>query len=218
MSPIRVLLTDDHELILDSLSLLLSRIDGVEVTGTLNDSRDVLDFLRNNEVDILLSDLNMPDLNGINLTLQIRQLFPHVKVLMLSITEDADSIREAFRAGISGYVMKKAGKAELEKALKTIARGDKYFSESVMIQLVAMPMEPIRPSDEVAAPLVSLTDREIEIIRHVSQELSTSAIAEKLFISPGTVETHRHNILRKLGVKNSIGIIKYAVKYGLISS
>jgi len=218
MSPIRVLLTDDHELILDSLSLLLSRIDGVEVIGTLNDSREVLDFLRNNEVDILLTDLNMPDLNGINLTLQIRQFFPHVKVLMLSITEDADSIREAFRAGISGYVMKKAGKAELEKAVKTIARGDKYFSESVMTQLVAMPMEPIRPSDEVASPLVSLTDREIEIIRHVSQELSTSAIAEKLFISPGTVETHRHNILRKLGVKNSIGIIKYAVKYGLISS
>ncbi|MCY7352583.1 MAG: response regulator transcription factor [Cytophagaceae bacterium] len=216
MVPIRVLLTDDHEMILDSLSLLLSRIDGVEVVGTINDSREVIGFLRKNEVDILLTDMNMPDLNGINLTLQIRQQFPRLKVLMLSITEDADSIREAFRAGISGYVMKKAGKAELEKALKTIARGEKYFSESVMTQLVALPMEPLRASDEVLAPLAALTEREIEIIRHVAQELSTTAIAEKLFISPGTVETHRHNILRKLGVKNSIGIIKYAVKYGLL--
>ncbi|GAB3698411.1 response regulator transcription factor [Spirosoma flavus] len=215
-APIRVVLTDDHEIILDSLSLLLSRIDGIEVVGTFNDSRDVAGFIEENEVDILLTDMDMPDLNGINLTLQIRQLFPQLKVLMLTVSEDADKIREAFRAGISGYVMKKAGKAELERALKTLARGEKYFSESVMSQLMALPVEPVRSTDEAPAPLVPLTDREIEIIKLVAQELSTNAIADKLFISPGTVETHRHNILRKLGVKNSIGIIKYAVKHGLL--
>lgn len=216
MSPIRVIITDDHEMILDSLSLLLSRIEGVEVIATFNDSREVVDFLNQNTIDVVLSDMNMPHLDGINLTLQIRQHFPDVKVLMLTISEDVDSIRDAFRAGISGYVMKKAGKAELEKALKTVARGEKYFSESVMTKLMALPVEPIRPSDEAPAPLAPLTDRELEIIRLVAQELSTNAIAEKLFISPGTVETHRHNILRKLGVKNSIGIIKYAVKHGLL--
>jgi DNA-binding NarL/FixJ family response regulator len=215
-APIRVLLTDDHEIILDSLSLLLSRIDGVEVVGTLVDSRKVIDFLHVNEVDILLTDMDMPDLNGINLTLQVRQHCPQIKVLMLTVSEDANSIREAFRAGISGYVMKKAGKAELEKALRTIARGEKYFSESVMTQLVALPMEPVRVADEAPAPLAPLTDRELEIIRLIAQELSTNAIADTLFISPGTVETHRHNILRKLGVKNSIGIIKYALRHGLI--
>lgn len=215
-APIRVLLTDDHEIILDSLSLLLSRIDGVEVVGTLVDSRKVIDFLHVNDVDILLTDMDMPDLNGIDLTLQVRQHCPQIKVLMLTVSEDANSIREAFRAGISGYVMKKAGKAELEKALRTIARGDKYFSESVMTQLVALPMEPVRVADEAPAPLAPLTDRELEIIRLIAQELSTNAIADTLFISPGTVETHRHNILRKLGVKNSIGIIKYALRHGLI--
>ncbi|MFC5409023.1 response regulator [Larkinella bovis] len=216
MTPIRVLLTDDHEIILDSLALLLSRIEGVEVVGTLNDSREVLDFLKTHDVDLLLSDMNMPHLDGINLTLKIRQHFPNIRVLMLTVSEEADSIREAFRAGISGYVMKKAGKAELEKAVKTIARGEKYFSESVMTQLVALPVASVRPQDEAPAPLAPLTDREIEIIRLVAQELSTNAIADKLFISPGTVETHRHNILRKLGVKNSIGIIKYAVRHGLL--
>lgn len=215
-SSIRVLLTDDHEIILDSLSLLLSRIEGVEVIGTLNDSRQVVGFLQDNEADILLTDMDMPLLNGINLTLQVRQQFPQIKVLMLTVSEDADKIREAFRAGISGYVMKRAGKAELEKALKTLARGEKYFSESVMTQLMALPVDTIRPSDEAPAPITPLTDREIEIIKLVAQELSTNAIADKLFISPGTVETHRHNILRKLGVKNSIGIIKYAVKHGLL--
>lgn len=216
MTPIRVLLTDDHEMILDSLALLLSRIEGVEVVGSLNDSRKVLDFLRNHEVDVLLSDLNIPHLDGIQLTLQLRQQFPHVKVLMLSVSEEADAIRQAFRAGISGYVMKRASKAELEKALRTIARGEKYFSESVMTQLMALPAEPLRASDEVTPPVGVLTDRELEIVRLIAQEHSTTAIAEKLFISPGTVETHRHNILRKLGVKNSIGIIKYAVRYGLL--
>lgn len=213
---IRVLLTDDHEIILDSLSLLLSRIEGVEVVGTLNDSRDVVSFLHTHEVDILLTDMDMPDLNGINLTLKVRQAFPQLKVLMLTVSENADNIREAFRAGISGYVMKKAGKAELERALRTLARGEKYFSESVMTQLMALPVETVRPTDEAPAPIAPLTDRELEIIGLIAQELSTNAIAEKLFISPGTVETHRHNILRKLGVKNSIGIIKYAVKHGLL--
>lgn len=216
MAAIRVVLTDDHEIILDSLSLLLSRIEGVEVIGTLNDSREVVDFLRDHEADLLLTDMNMPQLSGIELTLKVRQHFPHMRVLMLTVSEDADSIREAFRAGISGYVMKKASKAELERAIKTIARGEKYFSESVMTQLVAMPVDPVRVVDEAPAPIAPLTDRELEIIRHIAQELSTNAIADKLFISPGTVETHRHNILRKLGVKNSIGIIKYAVKHGLL--
>ena len=216
MSAIRVVITDDHEIILDSLSLLLSRIEGIEVIGTINDSREVIDFLQDHEADILLTDMNMPLLSGIDQTLKIRQQFPHMKVLMLTVSEDADSIREAFRAGISGYVMKKASKAELEKALKTVARGEKYFSESVMTQLVALPADTIRVVDEAPALLTPLTDREIEIIRNIAQELSTNAIADKLFISPGTVETHRHNILRKLGVKNSIGIIKYAVKHGLL--
>ncbi len=213
---IRVLLTDDHEMILDSLSLLLSRIEGVDVVGTLMDSRQVIDFLHDCPVDVLLTDMEMPALNGIDLTRTVREQFPAVQVLMLTVSEDADNIREAFRAGISGYVMKKAGKTELERALRTVARGEKYFSESVMTRLVALPTDPIQPTATVPAPLSPLTDRELDIVRLIAQELSTNAIADALFISPGTVETHRHNILRKLGVKNSIGIIKYALRAGLV--
>ncbi|MFN8355053.1 MAG: response regulator transcription factor [Spirosomataceae bacterium] len=216
MSAIKVLLTDDHEIVLDSLSLLLSTIEDVEVVGTLNDSRKVYDFLANQPVDILLSDLNMPHLSGIDLTLQVRQYYPSVKVLMLTVSENAEEIRGAFRAGISGYVMKKAGKAELSRAIKSIADGNKYFSEAVMLQLMAMPEEPVARDEAPSLEPVALTDREIEVIRLIAQELSTSEIADKLFISIGTVETHRHNILRKLGVKNAIGIIKYAMRHKLI--
>jgi DNA-binding NarL/FixJ family response regulator len=212
----RVLLTDDHEMILDSLSLLLSRIEGVNVIGTLIDSRQVLDFLHAHPVDVLLTDMEMPYLNGIELTQAVRTQFPALPVLMLTVSDEADSIREAFRAGISGYVMKKAGKAELERALRTVARGEKYFSESVMTRLTALPAELTQPSPPPPAPVSPLTERELDIVRLIAQELSTNAIADALFISPGTVETHRHNILRKLGVKNSIGIIKYALRAGLV--
>lgn len=213
--PIRVLITDDHQIVLDSLSLLISTIPGMEVVGTLNDSRKVVAYLENHEIDVLVTDLSMPYLTGIDLTLQVRGKFPQLKILMLTVSEDADTIRKAFQAGISGYVMKKANRAELERALTTVASGEKYFSEAVMKELLN-PASLTHSTDEPPAEPIAVTPRELEIIRLIAQELSTSEIAERLFISVGTVETHRHNILRKLGVKNAIGIIKYAVKHKLV--
>jgi len=211
--PIRVLITDDHQIVLDSLSLLISTIPDMEVIGTLNDSRKVLAFLENHEIDILVTDLSMPYLTGIDLTLQVRSQFPQLKILMLTVSEDAETIRKSFQAGISGYVMKKANRAELERALTKVASGEKYFSEAVMKELLSTIAI---TSDELPSEPIAVTPRELEIIRLIAQELSTSEIAERLFISAGTVETHRHNILRKLGVKNAIGIIKYAVKHKLV--
>ncbi|WP_037325870.1 response regulator [Runella zeae] len=213
---IRVLITDDHQIVLDSLSLLISTIPAMEVVGTLNDSRKVLGFLDTHEIDILVTDLSMPYLSGVALTLQVRQKFPNLKILMLTVSEDADNIRQAFQAGISGYVMKKANRAELERALTTVARGEKYFSEAVMKELLSPASLAATSNEEIPSEPIAVTARELEIIRLIAQELSTSEIAERLFISVGTVETHRHNILRKLGVKNAIGIIKYAVKNKLV--
>lgn len=214
--PIRVVITDDHQIVLDSLSLLISTIPNMEVVGTLNDSRKVFTFLETNEADVLVTDLSMPYLTGVDLTLQVRSKFPQLKILMLTVSEDADTIRKAFQAGIAGYVMKKANRAELERALTTVASGEKYFSEAVMKELLSPSALTATPTDELPGQPIAVTSRELEIIRLIAQELSTSEIAERLFISVGTVETHRHNILRKLGVKNSIGIIKYAVKHKLV--
>ncbi|MFN3378144.1 MAG: response regulator [Runella zeae] len=213
---IRELITDDHQIVLDSLSLLISTIPAMEVVGTLNDSRKVLGFLDTHEIDILVTDLSMPYLSGVALTLQVRQKFPNLKILMLTVSEDADNIRQAFQAGVSGYVMKKANRAELERALTTVARGEKYFSEAVMRELLSPASLAATSNEELPSEPIAVTARELEIIRLIAQELSTSEIAERLFISVGTVETHRHNILRKLGVKNAIGIIKYAVKNKLV--
>ena len=187
-----------------------------EVVGTYGSGTEVINALtENSNIDAILSDYNMGGLNGIEMTRVIKQRFPHVKVLLLTVSEDAETIKEAFEAGVAGYVMKKAGKAELQKALQTIALGEKYYSESVVFELLNR--------DKKIGDLVQesntqglLTERELEIIRLIAKELSTNQIAEKLFISPATVETHRHNILKKLGVKNSIGIVMYAVNNKIV--
>lgn len=213
---LRVLITDDHQILLDSLSLLISTIPGVEIAGTVNDSRKVLHVLENDEIDVLVTDFNMPHLTGIDLTLQVREKFPKLKILMLTVSEDADTIRQAFQAGISGYVMKKANRAELERAITTVASGDKYFSEAVMKELLSPASMQAPAHEDIPSTPIAVTSRELEIIKLIAQELSTTEIAERLFISVGTVETHRHNILRKLNVKNAIGIIKYAMRHKLV--
>jgi len=214
-NPIRVLLVDDHQIILDSLSLLFNLIDQVEVVGAYNDPRDVPEALAKEKVEIVITDFSMPYMNGVQLTLQIKELYPDVKVIMLTVADQGDAIQDAYRAGISGYVMKKADRQELELAVKTVARGQMYFNEEVMKSMLTQ--APSHHLDLMEGEKLSqLTKRELEIIRLLALEHSTAEIAEKLFISVGTVETHRHNIMRKLDAKNVIGVIKFALKYDLV--
>jgi DNA-binding NarL/FixJ family response regulator len=208
---IKVLLVDDHKLILDSLSLLLGLIDDVEIVGTIDDSRKVLDFLSENKVDVLITDLNMPHMDGIELSFKVKEVYPEQKILMLTVNDSHDLISNAFKAGISGYVMKKAGREELSKAIMAIHSGSLYYSQDVMKTLLAGPDE-----DEGSEKIKTLTKRELEIIKLMAQEKTSGEISSELFISVGTVETHRHNVFKKLGVKNIVGVIKFALKYKLI--
>ncbi|MEY4539000.1 MAG: hypothetical protein RLZZ306_757 [Bacteroidota bacterium] len=133
----RILIADDHQFILESIEILISTMPEYEVVGAYSNGKELLNSLRTHEnIDIVMSDFNMPEMNGIELTYQIRQFYPNIKVLLLTVSEDANTIQEAFKAGVSGYVMKKAGKAEFELALKTIASGKKFYSESVVFELL----------------------------------------------------------------------------------
>lgn len=208
---VRVLLVDDHQIILDSLELLFGLMEGIEVVATLNDSRKVLDTLAETEVDLVITDLTMPYVDGIELSFRVKEKYPDLKILMLTVNDQGDRIQDAFKAGISGYVMKKADRNELENAIRTVAAGQLHFSQEVMKSLLSATGE-----DDSAEKLKHLTKREIEIIKLIVQEQSSAEIAEKLFISLGTVETHRHNIFKKLNVKNSIGLVKFALKYKLM--
>ncbi len=210
----RILLVDDHQVILDSLKLLFKTIDNIEVVGILNDSRKVMEFIENEPVDILISDLHMPHLSGIDLTLLLKNIAPNVKVILLTMAEDALHIREALRAGVHGYVLKKATKDELEKAISQVSAGKKYYSEAVIDELASSPDDDL--NNNKPENIEKLTSREIEILKMITMEFSTSEIADKLFISVPTVESHRSNLMKKLHVKSAIGMAKYALKHGLV--
>lgn len=208
---IRILLVDDHQIILDSLSLLFDLMDGITLVDAVNDSRKVLQILEEKTVDMLITDMSMPYMNGIELSFQVKEKFPDMKILMLTVNDQGDRIQDAFKAGISGYVMKKAGRVELENAIRNIAAGQLHFSQEVMRTLLST-----KEGDDQFEKIKHLTKREVEIIKLIVREYSSAEIAEKLFISQGTVETHRHNIFKKLDVKNAIGLVKFALKYKLI--
>lgn len=214
----RILIADDHQFILESIEILLSTLPDFEVVGTYSNGRELLNSLAIHEnIDLVMTDYNMPEMNGIELTYKIRQNYPAIKVLLLTVSEEVQTIQEAFQAGVSGYVMKKAGKEEFEKAIKIVASGKKYYSESVVFELLNRDKKMSDlVGDTIKDDLMNLSAREIEIIKLIAEEHSTNVIAEKLFLSPATVETHRHNILKKLRIKNSIGLVKFAMKNGLI--
>jgi DNA-binding NarL/FixJ family response regulator len=213
MTPTHLLIVDDHQLILDSLQTLFASIHNVRVVGTTNDSRRVSDMLACTGADVLLCDLHMPHLSGIDLTLLLRRTHPTVKVLLLTMADDAQTIREAVRAGVAGYMLKRAGRDELEKAVTAVMKGQRYFSSEVMGQLAEL--EETKTAD--GDPLTALTDREVDVLRLIANENPTHQIAQKLFISVPTVETHRRHLMQKLGVKSVVGMVKFAMKHGLVA-
>lgn len=214
----RILIADDHQFILESIEILISTMLDYEVVGTYSNGPEVLEALKFHEnIDLILTDNNMPELSGIELTYQVRQLYPKIKVILLTVSEDAETIQAAFNAGVSGYVMKKAGKNEFENALKTVASGKKYYSESVVFELLNRDKNIAELANEpIADKLKILSEREIEIIKLIANELNTNEIANKLFLSPATIETHRHNILKKLNIKSSIGLVRFALDNRLV--
>lgn len=209
----RIILVDDHRIILDSLSVLFGTMQGIELVGAFDDSRLVLPFLQRNQVDVLITDLTMPFLDGIALTAQVKQEFPALKVLMLTVNDSPDLIRDAFLAGVAGYVVKKAGRNELERAIHAVAKGDLYYSQEVMATILVR-QDSAKMNER--AMLSSLTQRELEILRLLVEEKSSNQIASELYISSGTVENHRYKIFKKLGVSNVVGAVKFALKYKLV--
>ncbi|AUD07500.1 DNA-binding response regulator [Spirosoma pollinicola] len=212
----RILVAEDHRMILDSLALLLSSIDGIEVVSKHTNGRQVLTALEiEPDIAVVVSDLQMPVMGGIELTIKLRERFPHVKICLLTVEDKPDTIKEAIRAGADGYVLKSAERAELETALHMIVKGNKFYSEQVMMQLAHETGIELIP-DAGKPQKITISKRELDVLTLIAQEFSGTQIAEKLFISPTTVETHRKHLMQKLGVQTTIGLVKYAIKFQII--
>lgn len=212
MRNIRIALVDDHQIVLDGLQSLLQHCDGIDLLFANTSASQLIDWLKEHTIDVLITDIMMPEMSGTELAIHINQHYPTIKILALSMNGEATIVDELInQANISGYVLKNISQRELITAIQKIASGGIYFSDSILEDLAKLNSHRNRI---VQQP--KLTNREIEIIQLIEQEFSNKQIAEKLFISERTVETHRKNIFRKTATNSVIGLIKYAYEHKII--
>jgi len=204
----KVLLVDDHNIVLDGLSSLLSKLDNIEIVGVATNARDGLKQLAATKAELVITDINMPGMDGLEFIKTIRTEFPPTKIIALSLHDEPHYIRNIMKYRVQGYILKNDASTELLIAVERVLSGKTFFSSKINQIL----MEQLNESN--AEKL--LTDRELQIIKLIAQELSNKQIAEQLFISKRTVETHRKNIFRKTDSKNIVGLIKYAISNKLI--
>jgi DNA-binding NarL/FixJ family response regulator len=209
---IHVLIADDHQIIRDGIKSLLKELKDIRIVAEAGSGLEVQEQVQLQPVDVVLMDINMPH-SGIDTTRFLHEHYPGVKVLALTMHDEAEYISNILEAGASGYILKKTDKQELITAIRTIAEGGTYLSSEVSGILVKrMSQKPVRSPYETP-----LTKRETEILVLIANQYTNQKIAEKLFVSTRTVDTHRRNLLQKLGVKNTAGLVRYAMEKGLVS-
>lgn len=214
--PCRVLLVDDHALVRTGLRAILDRIEGVEVVGEAGDGREAVELASRLDPHLVLMDLALPELNGIEATRRLARERPEIRVLALSIHTDELRVHEAIEAGAAGYLPKEADPSELPRAIEAVRRGERYISPVLSTRV----MEKVAPREEDAepqAPLEVLTPRQREVLQLVAESYTSREIAEKLDLSVKTVETHRRDIKNRLGIRDIPGLVKFAVRTGLVS-
>lgn len=208
---INIAIVDDHQIVIDGIKSLLEDQPGFRIVACTTSPQHMLELLNSQPVDILLTDIMMPEMNGQELAKKVRKQFPGIKILALSMSGQGDIVSEMINdADIAGYVLKNIGKEELTTAIEKIAAGGIYFSDQVLDELERF--SNTRREKEEA----HLTQREVEIIGLIEKEMSNKEIADTLFISERTVETHRKNIFRKTKTNSVIGLVKYAYEHKLI--
>ncbi len=213
MSGIRVLLADDHALVRSGIRLVLETFADVQVVAETRDGRTALDLIGKLRPDVALLDISMPDLNGMETAARIRSRFPQTRVVILSVHAGEEYVAQSLRAGASGYLLKDATPAELEFALRAVARGETYLSPRISGVVVG---KYLRSSESAATPLDAITPRQREILQLIAEGASTKQIAARLEVSVKTVETHRSLLMERLGIHDIAGLVRFAVRIGMV--
>lgn len=215
--PIKVLIVDDHQLMVEGLKSLLEDEDDIAFVAGANSLVEALSFLENNNsIDVVLMDINMPDGSGIEATAKIKELYPAIKVIALTMHDDISIITRMVKAGASGYILKRTNMNEVIEALRIVHNNGKYLSINTQNIIMDNLGTPANLPDQQEESKPALSSREIEVLNLVAKEYSNEQIAEKLFISERTVEAHRRNIFIKTKTKSIVGLMKYAINRGLI--
>ncbi len=217
MEKIKIILVDDHRIVRDGLKSLLADCNSVEIAGEAENAYDFLKILNHTIPDVVLLDIALPKMSGIELAKIIKTDFPGIKILMLSMYTSEDFIFNSLKAGVLGYLPKNTTKKELTEAIKTVFSGKEYFSKSISDTILKSYMNSAKFGKEIKSDKIkTLTKRENELLFYVVEGLSNSQISEKLSISVRTVETHKTNILKKLGLNNVVDLVKYAIRNNII--
>ena len=212
---IKVILADDHQVVLDGLTLLISSRDDIKILGAVSNGQEVLDLMEKGTADITVLDIDMPVMNGVETTKAIKEKYPDTKVLILTMHDEPEFISEMINLGADGYILKDIGREEFMEAIETVASGTAFYSGGVTEAI----MQGLKtPAPEVKDDTEELTEREKEILQLIVKEMTTNEIAEALFISSHTVESHRKNLISKLNVRNTAGLVRYAFEHGLAES
>ncbi len=223
MNQVSVFIIDDHKLFVEGLCSLLAEVEGFHIAGFSLNPVDFIENLQQPEAAVFLIDINMPQMSGVELTSRMTKRFPDTKILALTMYDEYEYVEKMIVAGASGYILKSASIQELTHAIRMIATGSKYLGsdiQKVLFNKVEKSTSGISQSEAEPDNKTNavLTPREIEILVLIAKELTTQQIAEELFISERTVETHRKNIFSKTKAKSVIGLSRYAEKYGYLSS
>ena len=221
MKPIRVLLADDHALFRAGIRMLLERMAGVEIVGEASNGREIFSLLKRIPADVVVMDIAMPELNGLEATARVTREFPWVKVLILSMYATPDYVVQALRAGATGYLLKDAATAELELALRAIARGETHLTAAVSKTVVSDYLRRISGKGERVmeemSPAKTLTPRQREVLQLIAEGRTTKEIAAMLQLSDNTIETHRRHLMERLDVHEVAGLVRYAIHMGLVT-
>ena len=212
--PYSILLADDHVMFRRGVRRIIQSIGDVEVVGEASDGFELLELLKKTDPDLIILDISMPNLRGLEATREIKIISPEVKVLMLTMHKDREYLCHAFSAGAEGYLLKEDADSELLAAISTLRKGGTYISPLLSPQLADLFVERTSPSRSSRAPGESLTVREKEIIKLIAEGKSSKEIGGLLFISSRTVQHHRANIMRKLNIKKTADLVKYAIQKG----
>jgi DNA-binding NarL/FixJ family response regulator len=210
---INLLIADDHPLLIEGIKTALAGTEDINIVAEANNGYQVLEKLdAGTPVDVILMDINMPKLDGLACTKMVTHKYPSVKVIALSQFDEKRFVKQMVKNGASGYLLKDSGKDILEKAIRTVHGGEKYYCERLSIRLINQELK----LEDTKSLFPKLTERELEILRLIGKEYSSQEIADKLFISFHTVESHRANLMYKAGVKNTAGLIRWAVENDLL--
>lgn len=212
MEKIKIIIADDHTMFLQGIVSLLENDENISILGKTGDGKGVFEIMKNTVPDIILLDISMPEMDGIEVTRIIKQKHPAVKILIVSTHSNTQMIAKLIRMGVDGYLLKNTEKEELFHAIHMIYKGKTYFCKEVEDKNGE---NNFKLKNETLQ-LTELSSREKEILILIAQEFTGSEIAEKTFISLNTVNTHRRNLISKLNVKNTAGLVKYAIEYGLL--